>query len=204
MFPVGFPTEFPVELPCRGHCYQGDFLHIFKLLPGVTFPVLQQHLYESLHFYSCGMPFQVAPHPKPFGFVITVHTQHPVALSVAWKESTVRRSIKAQPEDQLSYSLAFETHDAIEQALHGIYRRQAWTPSRSFPRQLQGISLPVLQQHLAESPLMTTLFPMPYTVTCDPCHPDNFVVMVCPGHPRHFCKMLSKTLKGVGHRQSSL
>ena len=149
------------------------------------------------------MPFQVAPHPKPFGFVITVHTQHPVALSIAWKESTVRRAIKAQPEDQLSYSLAFETHDAIEQALHGIYRRQAWTPSRSFSRNLQGISLPVLQQHLAESPLMTTLFPMPYIVTRDPCHPDNFIVMVCPGHPRHFCKMLSETLRGVGHRQAA-
>ena len=74
------------------------------------------------------MPPQVAPHPKPSGFVITLHSSHPAALSVACEEIKVRKATKAKPGDQLSYSLAFETHGVIEQALQGIYRRQARTP----------------------------------------------------------------------------
>ena len=133
MCPVELPTEFPVELPSRGHCYQGDFLHIFKLLPGITLSVLKQHILESLHFQSCSLPPQVAPHPKPSGFVITLHSSHPAALCIACEEIKVRRAMKAKPGDQLSYSLAFETHSVIEQALQGIYRRQARTSSRWDP-----------------------------------------------------------------------
>jgi hypothetical protein len=122
MLPVYFPPKFPVELPSRGHCYQGEFLHVFKLLPGITLPILQQQIQDHVSFKTCGMPHQVAQHPQhSFGFVITVHSTHPVAVSIAYKEQL---GIRRHTDHKMSYSEAIFTHDAIEQALIGLYGLQ--------------------------------------------------------------------------------
>jgi len=201
MFPVWFPTQFPVELPYRGHCYQGDFLHVFKLLPGITQPVLQQHLYVHAHFSFCGMPFQVAPHPKhSFGLVITVHITHPVAVSIASKESELMAT--KHPEDKLSYSEAFTTHGALEEAIKGVSILQARTPSKHIFRYLPGISLPVLQHHLAQAVIFCGPT-LPYIVDCDLHYPGMFVVTVCPGHPvATNCELLVEALCDIFQRQA--
>jgi hypothetical protein len=49
MYRVNLPAEFPVDLPTKGYDWDDQgFLHIFKHLPGITLPVLQQHLEDLL------------------------------------------------------------------------------------------------------------------------------------------------------------
>jgi hypothetical protein len=85
MYRVNLPKEFPVDLPTKGYDWDDKgFLHIFKQLPGITLPVLQQHLEDLLQAGHPDFPVQVAPHPdQHFGYVITVHSTHPVAIQLA-------------------------------------------------------------------------------------------------------------------------
>jgi hypothetical protein len=82
MYRVNLPTEFPADLPTKGYDWDDQrFLHIFKHLPGITLPVLQQHLEDLIQAGHPEFPTQVAPHPdQHFGYVITVHSIHPVAI----------------------------------------------------------------------------------------------------------------------------
>jgi hypothetical protein len=53
--PRTVPRAFPS--PC-GHIYQGDFIHVIRLLPGISLQVLQQHFQEYLHHWKVGhIPF---------------------------------------------------------------------------------------------------------------------------------------------------
>jgi hypothetical protein len=199
MVPVYFPSKFPVELPSTGHCYQGKFLHVFKLLPGITLSILQQHIYEHPNFSACGMPHQVSQHPQhSFGFVITVHFTHPVAQSIAYREQLGTRR---HPDNKLSYSEALFTHDTIEEALKFVYCRQTWTTCIEFCRYLPGINLLVLQQHCNQAGVFCQSL-QPYTVDCDPQVFGGFFIKVCLDHPVALNEaLLDEALLGIDHRQ---
>jgi hypothetical protein len=66
-FPLCSPTELPPNLPFLRHKFDGDLLHIFKHLPGITLSVLQDHLLgflQELHDDSfLGPSFQIAQYP---------------------------------------------------------------------------------------------------------------------------------------------
>jgi hypothetical protein len=150
------------------YCYQGEFLHIYKLLPGITLPVLQQHLHKDCLLKFCeGFPFQVAQHPQNCcGFVITVHKTHHVARCVEY-DATVAKANRFH---------------LLELALDRVYHKQAQTPTRRICRQLPAsISLPVFQKHLSHIEVFSHSL-QPYTVTSDPQVPNGFVVTVCLGN----------------------
>jgi hypothetical protein len=47
--PRTVPRAFPSHC---GHLYQGDFIHVNRLLPGISLQVLQQHFQEYLHHWK--------------------------------------------------------------------------------------------------------------------------------------------------------
>jgi hypothetical protein len=165
-FPLCYPTEFPPDLPSQGHCWADGLLHLFKLLPGITISVLQDHLLDFLQ--ECcnendgymGLPSQIAQHPgHPFGFVITLH----------------RTNLVAQ-------TFTANNRDIIQEVLNnGVYLRQALTPSRRICRQFRDTSLQALQKHLAQFRVFAHSS-QPYTVTSDPHIPHGFIVTVCQGN----------------------
>jgi hypothetical protein len=139
MYREQLPTEFPSNLPQLCHCYdaKGKFLHIFKPLPGITLSVLHQHLDEFLCNWSMPeFPYQIAQHPEhPFGFVITVHRTHIVAITVAEEEFELR---SARPQGvQLSYLEASETHGILEEELYDLRQDHNLVPPASSSEALQ-------------------------------------------------------------------
>jgi hypothetical protein len=132
--------------------------------------------------------------------VITVHFTHPVAQSIAYREQLGTRR---HPDDKLSYSKAFFTHDAIEEALKFVYCRQTWTPCVEICRYLPGINLLVLQQHLDQAGVFWESL-QPYTVDCDHQVFGGFVVKVCLDHPLALnAALLDGALFGIDHRQAA-
>jgi hypothetical protein len=117
------PTEFPVDLPSKGHCYDstGEFLHIFKNLPGIPLSVLQQHLVPFLDGFGYPeFPYQVAQHQEYLsGFVITVHTTHLIAQDIA-KEECHLKFLKRTQNGNLSYQEALTTHGTLEEVLEDL------------------------------------------------------------------------------------
>jgi len=175
--PDWFPSQFPEELDYQGYCYQGEFLHIIQILPGITIQVLQDHLRGFLH--ECGTwrpggldvvrhptyPSQIVRHPRSQGaFVITVHITN--AVNTEFYNDFI--------EPHLSYG-------AIANVLKDVYHRQYLTPVRRIYRRLLGITFLDLQQHLAQSRAFAES-QQPYTVTYDPNTPSGFVITVCLGN----------------------
>jgi hypothetical protein len=106
-------------------------------------------------------------------------------------------------DDRLSYSDAFFTHDAIEEALKYVHCRQTWTSCIELCRHLPGISLPVLQQHLDQAGVFLH-FPQPYTVDCDPQVSGGFFITVCLDHPvARNEALLDEALFGIGYSQAT-
>ena len=173
--PTHLPSRLPMKLPSRGNFpdrgfygYQGEFLHVLLFLPGITLQVLHLHLYKDYLLPFCkGLPVEIAPHPtNPFGFVITVHHTHDLALSIA-------QDVRVPAAKQLHF---------LGHWLDSVYLRQAVTPSRRIYRQLPpGISLPTFQRHLSHNTVFSNSR-QPYTVISIPHIPNGIIVTVCLGN----------------------
>jgi hypothetical protein len=81
-------------------------------------------------------PYQIAQHPEhPFGFVITVHRTHVLAIKIAQKEFELR---SARPQGvELSYMEALETHGFLEEELYDLWQEHNLIPPTRISEALQ-------------------------------------------------------------------
>jgi hypothetical protein len=81
-------------------------------------------------------PYQIAQHPEhPFGFVITVHRTHILAIKVA-KEEFEFRSVRLQGV-KLSYLEASETRGFLEEELYNLWQEHSLIPPTSISKALR-------------------------------------------------------------------